>query len=294
MKPFRLEGVCTAMVTPFLNNEVNYPMMEQLLRRQIDAGISSVVIAGTTGESSVLSDTEKLELFKRCKSYAGDSLIILAGTGSNDTDHAVRLSREAEKCGVDGLLVVSPYYNKATDDGIVMHYTAIAEAVNLPVILYNVPSRTGLDIPVEVYRILSEIPNIIGVKEAVTDVRKLIRIRNVCGPDFRIWCGNDDLTTAMLAMGACGVISVVSNLLPDVMQTLCTASLTGNNDTALSIQCALQPFLDALFMDVNPVPIKYGMKLAGFDCGCCRLPLGEGSPKMMRRLTEAMQNYRIS
>ena len=294
MKPFRLEGVCTAMVTPFLNNEVNYPMMEQLLRRQIDAGISSVVIAGTTGESSVLSDTEKLELFKRCKSYAGDSLIILAGTGSNDTDHAVRLSREAEKCGVDGLLVVSPYYNKATDDGLVRHYTAIAEAVNLPVILYNVPSRTGLDIPAEVYRILSEIPNIIGVKEAVTDVRKLIRIRNVCGPDFRIWCGNDDLTTAMLAMGACGVISVVSNLLPDVMQTLYIASLTGNNDNALSIQCALQPFLDALFMDVNPVPIKYGMKLAGFDCGCCRLPLGEGSPKMMRRLTEVMQNYRIS
>lgn len=294
MKPFRLEGVCTAMVTPFLNNEVNYPMMEQLLRRQIDAGISSVVIAGTTGESSVLSDTEKLELFKRCKSYAGDSLIILAGTGSNDTDHAVRLSREAEKCGVDGLLVVSPYYNKATDDGLVKHYTAIAEAVNLPVILYNVPSRTGLDIPVEVYRILSEIPNIIGVKEAVTDVRKLIRIRNVCGPDFRIWCGNDDLTTAMLALGACGVISVVSNLLPDVMQMLYIDSLTGNNDTALSIQCALQPLLDALFMDVNPVPIKYGMKLAGFDCGCCRLPLGEGSPKMMRRLTEVMQNYRIS
>ena len=200
MKTIQFSGVCTALVTPFLNNEVNYPMMEQLLRRQIEAGIPACVIAGTTGESPVLSDEEKLELFRRCKAYVGNAMQIIAGTGSNSTDHAVRLSREAENCGVDGLLVVCPYYNKATKEGLIRHYSAVANAVDIPVLMYNVPSRTGLDIPVDVYHALSRIPNIIGVKEAVTDVRKLIKIRQVCGAHFQIWCGNDDLAAAMLAL----------------------------------------------------------------------------------------------
>jgi 4-hydroxy-tetrahydrodipicolinate synthase len=293
MKTIQFTGVCTALVTPFLNNEVNYPMMEQLLRRQMEAGIPACVIAGTTGESPVLSDSEKLELFQRCKAYVGNAMQIIAGTGSNSTDHAVWLSREAEKCGVDGLLVVSPYYNKATKDGLVRHYRTIANAVSIPVLLYNVPSRTGLDILVEVYRELSEVPNIIGVKEAVTDIRKLIKIRQACGPEFQIWCGNDDLTSAMLALGARGVISVASNLLPETMQELCYAALTGDTARALEIQTALQPVLDALFDDVNPVPVKYAMQLAGFDCGTCRLPLGDASPETRKRLENVLKHYKL-
>ena len=284
-----LKGVCTALVTPFLNNEVNFPMMEQLIRRQMKAGIPAAVIAGTTGESATLTDEEKLELFRCAKSFTGNGMQIMAGTGCNATEHAVWLSREAEMCGVDGLLVVSPYYNKATTDGLVTHYRRIAEAVQIPILLYNVPSRTGLDIPVEVYRKLSEIPNIIGVKEATTDVRKLIRIRHACGPDFQVWCGNDDLTAAMLALGAHGVISVVSNLLPETMQTLCDAGLNGNVDHALAIQTGLQPIIDALFCDVNPVPVKYAMKLVGFDCGTCRLPLGEPSAETKQRIENLLR-----
>lgn len=294
MKSIQFTGICTALVTPFLNDEVNYPMMEQLLRRQLEAGIPACVIAGTTGESPVLSDREKLELFRRSKAYVGNAMQIIAGTGSNATDHAVWLSREAENCGVDGLLVVSPYYNKATKEGLIRHYSAIASAVDIPVILYNVPSRTGLDIPVEVYQELSMIPNIIGGKEAVTDVRKLVKIRQACGPDFQIWCGNDDLTAAMLALGARGVISVASNLLPNTMQQLCYAALTGDTAGALEIQTALQPVLEALFDDVNPVPVKYAMQLAGFDCGACRLPLGDASPETRKRLENVLKHYKIS
>lgn len=297
MNMIQSTGVCTALVTPFLNNEVNYPMMEQLLRRQMSAGIPAVVIAGTTGEGSVLSDSEKLELFRRAKAFVGNRMQILAGTGSNDTDHVIRLSREAEQCGVDGLLVVSPYYNKATTSGLTEHYRRIAEAVNIPILLYNVPSRTGLDMPVEVYRQLSQIPNIAGVKEAVTDVRKLIKIRQVCGPNFQIWCGNDDLAAAMLALGARGVISVVSNLLPEKMQQLCYAALTGDTARALSVQTDLQPVLDALFHDVNPAPIKYAMLLAGYDCGSCRLPVGEISRETELLLSKtlcASDNYILS
>jgi 4-hydroxy-tetrahydrodipicolinate synthase len=284
MKHSLKTDVCTAMVTPFLNNEVNYPMMEQLLRRQMAAGIGSVVIAGTTGESPVLSDSEKLTLFHRCKTYVGDNIQIIAGTGSNSTAHAVDLSREAVKCGVDALLVVSPYYNKGTKNGIIQHYRNIAEAVDVSILLYNVPSRTGLDIPVDVYQELSTIPNIIGVKEAIMDVRKLIRIRNSCGPDFQIWCGSDDLTLPMLAMGACGVISVVSNLIPDTMKSLVEAFNEGDLQGAFTIQSGIQPLLDALFEDVNPIGIKYAMKLAGYDCGDCRLPLGEISQKVAKRM----------
>jgi 4-hydroxy-tetrahydrodipicolinate synthase len=284
MKHSLKTDVCTAMVTPFLNNEVNYPMMEQLLRRQMAAGIQSVVIAGTTGESPVLSDSEKLTLFHRCKTYVGDNIQIIAGTGSNSTAHAVDLSREAVKCGVDALLVVSPYYNKGTKNGIIQHYRNIAEAVDVSILLYNVPSRTGLDIPVDVYQELSTIPNIIGVKEAIMDVRKLIRIRNACGPDFQIWCGTDDLTLPMLAMGACGVISVVSNLIPDTMKSLVEAFNEGDLQGAFTIQSGIQPLLDTLFEDVNPIGIKYAMKLAGYDCGDCRLPLGEISQKVAKRM----------
>ena len=205
-------GACTALVTPFLDGKVNYPMMEQLLRRQIEAGIPAVVIAGTTGESPTLSDNEKIELFRRCKEYAGNACKIIAGTGTNSTKHAISLSVAAEEAGVDALLVVSPYYNKSTPDGLFAHYLSIAHAVSLPLILYNVPTRTGVDIPVSVYQRLARVPNIIGVKEASSDITKIARIKLACGPDFSVWSGNDDQIIPVLSLGGSGVISVLSNL----------------------------------------------------------------------------------
>ncbi len=266
-------GACTALVTPFLNDKVNYPMMEQLLRRQIVAGIPAVVIAGTTGESPTLSDQEKIELFRRCKEYAGDACTIIAGTGTNATDHAVALSMGAEEVGADALLVVSPYYNKATPDGLVAHYLAIAHSVSIPVIIYNVPSRTGVDIPVSVYERLARIPNIIGVKEASSDITKIARIRLACGPDFTVWSGNDDQIVPAMALGAKGVISVLSNVYPEETMTMCRAALNGDFNAAAEMQCRFLPLIDLLFCEVNPIPVKEAMKLIGYDCGGCRLPL---------------------
>ena len=273
MKKLLFTGVCTAMVTPFLDGKVNYPMLEQLLQRQYAAGITTVVIAGTTGESATLTDEEKLALFSRCKSYVGDSMQILAGTGSNATEHTVNLSREAEKLGVDGLLVVSPYYNKASASGLVAHYRAVAEAVSLPVVVYNVPSRTGQDIPVEVYRTLSKIPNIAGVKEASTSITKILKIREACGDALPIWAGNDDMATAVTALGGKGVISVASNLVPEWMDSMVSAALDGDFDTAASLQIKLQPLCDFLFSEVSPIPIKAALQRIGLDCGGCRMPL---------------------
>jgi 4-hydroxy-tetrahydrodipicolinate synthase len=279
-------GACTALVTPFLDGKVNYPMTEQLLRRQIEAGITTVVVAGTTGESPTLSDDEKIELFRRCKAYAGDACKIIAGTGTNSTEHAISLSVAAEEAGVDGLLVVTPYYNKATPDGLFAHYLAIAHSVGLPIILYNVPSRTGVDIPVSVYQRLSRIPNIVGVKEASTDLTKLTNIRRSCCEDFYVWSGNDDLTVPMISMGAQGVISVLSNIYPNETQSMCQAALDGDFDTASALQCQLQPLVELLFSEVNPIPVKEAMRLIGYDCGKCRLPLTSLTEENRIRLQE--------
>ena len=245
MKNILFQGVCTALVTPFLNGNINYPLLERLIRRQTDAQIPAVVLAGTTGESPTLSDTEKLELFRKGKQFAGDSCLIIAGTGSNHTEHAVALSRAAEDAGADALLVVSPYYNKATPEGLVTHYSAIASAVHIPIILYNVPGRTGLDIPVSVYQMLSHLPNIAGIKEASPDISKIARIRAAC-PDLQLWSGNDDQTTAVISLGGDGVISVLSNILPVQTKALTDAALDGDFDTASDLQLRLLPLIEAL------------------------------------------------
>lgn len=258
--------------------------MEQLLKRQMDAGIQAVVICGTTGESPTLSDSEKLELFRRSKAYVGDRCLIIAGTGSNCTEHAINLSIAAQKMGVDALLLVSPYYNKATAEGLYTHYSAIASSVHIPCILYNVPSRTGVDIPVSVYQKLSRIPNIVGVKEASTDIRKIAKIRAVCPSNFSIWSGNDDLITPILSLGGAGVISVLSNVCPELTQDLCSAALHGDFDTAASLQIKLLPIIEALFSEVNPIPVKSAMKLIGYDCGGCRLPLTDISDENYKKL----------
>ena len=284
MKNVLFTGACTALVTPFLNGEVNYPMLEQLLRRQVEAGIRAVVISGTTGESPTLSDSEKLELFRRAKKYAGDRCLIIAGTGSNNTEHTIALSRAAEEAGADALLVVSPYYNKATPVGLVSHYSAVAASVHIPVILYNVPSRTGLDIPVDVYKKLSQIPNIAGVKEASTDISKIAKIRSNCPEHFAVWSGNDDQATAVISLGGSGVISVLSNVLPVETQAMAQAALDGDFDTAADLQVKLLPLTEALFSEVNPVPVKAAMKLVGYDCGGCRLPLTTASLETIQKL----------
>ena len=282
-------GVCTALVTPFIGNQVNYPMMERLLQRQIDAGISAVVLGGTTGESPTLSTKEKYELYRRAKEFAGDSIKIICGSGSNDTKHAVELSLAAQDAGADALLVVAPYYNKGNPEGQFAHYLTIAHAVKIPIILYNVPGRTGVDLPVSLYQRLSRIPNIIGVKEASGDIVKVTRIRNACGSDFHIWSGNDEMAVAAMALGAKGVISVVSNVLPQQTQAMAEASLDGDFDTASDLQCQLLPLIDALFSEVNPIPIKAAMELCGYDCGPCRLPLGPVGKDTFDKLRTLLQ-----
>ena len=278
---------CTALVTPFLGGQINYPMLEQLLKRQMDAGIRAVVIAGTTGEAPTLSDSEKLELIRRAKACVGDKCQIIAGTGSNDTAHAAALSYAAQEAGADALLVVSPYYNKATEEGLYAHYLAIAHQVQIPVIVYNVPSRTGVDIPVSVYKRLSRIPNIAGVKEASTDMVKVARTIRECGNDLYVWSGNDDLAVAAMALGAKGLISVASNVVPEEVMMMCDAALDGDFDTAADIQGKLLPLNDLLFCEVNPIPVKAAMKLIGYDCGGCRLPLTE----VTKNAYEALQQY---
>lgn len=290
MEQYLFTGVCTALVTPFLEGKVNYPMMQRLLARQVEAGVKAVVISGTTGEAPTLSDCEKLEMVRKAKAFVGRDCLILAGTGSNCTEHAVALSKAAQDVGADGLLVVSPYYNKATDQGLIAHYGAIAGAVQLPVVPYNVPSRTGVDMSVEVIRCLSQLPNIVGIKEASTDILKIAKIKAACPGDFAIWSGNDDRITPVMALGGAGVVSVVSNLLPVETAALTRAALDGDFDTAAHLQLRLLPLIELLFREVNPIPVKAAMKLLGYDCGPCRLPLTplgqENAAKLKQELAQ--------
>lgn len=273
MKTPLFTGACTALVTPFQNGKVNLSMLEILLQRQMDAGIGTIVLCGTTGESPTLSTEEKITIFRYAKEYCGSGCTIIAGTGSNSTKNAMELSRKAEECGIDALLVVSPYYNKATPDGLYGHYRAIAAAVHIPIIIYNVPLRTGVDIPVSVYTRLAEIPNIAGVKEASTDIMKTVRIRAECPDDFIVWSGNDEMTIPIIALGGKGVISVTSNVVPDQIQAMTNKALRGDFRCASSMQKELLPLMEAMFCEVNPIPVKAAMRLLGYDCGNCRMPL---------------------
>ncbi len=286
MDDILFSGACTALVTPFLEGKVNYPLYRTLLMRQINAGVPAVVVAGTTGEAATLSDKEKLELFRISKEVSDGRCKIIAGTGSNSTAHAISLSVQAEKEGADALLIVSPYYNKANSDGLFSHYLAIAHSVSIPIILYNVPSRTGVDIPVSVYKRLSRVPNIIGVKEASTDITKIGKIINVCGPDFAVWTGNDDHTVPAMALGAKGVVSVVSNVCPEQMVKLTDAALQGDYATASAMGRALLPFVELMFCEVSPIPVKAAMGALGYDCGGCRLPLTSLSAVNEQRIRE--------
>lgn len=277
-------GVATALVTPFLNNEINYPLVNRLLRFQLDAGVKTIVLAGTTGEAPALSDSEKISLFEYGKNCVGDGGFIIAGTGSNSTQHTIALSKAAEEVGADALLVVAPYYNKGNADGLYLHFASIAASVQIPIIIYNVPSRTGVDIPISVYQRLAMLDNIAGVKEATADITKIAKIRHACPHTFQIWSGNDDQIVPQISLGAKGVISVLSNIFPRETVLMTNAALDGDFDTAAALQCELMQIIELLFCEVNPIPVKYAMQHIGFDCGNGRLPLGQLSPQNMKKI----------
>lgn len=284
MKKPVFTGVCTALVTPFRNGQIDFLMVEKLLQRQLDAGVRTIVLSGTTGEAPTLSDEEKIKLIDCAKECVGDRCTIIAGTGSNDTVHALQMSRSAQAAGADALLVVSPYYNKGNADGLYSHYLSIANSVSIPIILYNVPGRTGVDMPVPLYKRLSAVPNIAGVKEASTDITKYAQIRAACGEDFHIWAGNDNMIVPVMALGGKGAICVVSNVCPKETKAIVDASLDGDFDTAADLQCRLMELMDLLFCDVNPIPVKYAMGLIGYECASCRLPLGQLSVQNKQKL----------
>lgn len=290
-RPF-FTGLCTALVTPFDGERINFSMLERLVEEQIEAGTEAIVLAGTTGESPTLSHDERLTLFREGVRMAAGRCKIIAGTGSNSTNTAIALSREAEKIGVDGLLVVTPYYNKATQPGLVKHYRAICEAVTIPVTAYNVPSRTGVDIAIDTCMALGEIPNLVGIKEASGDISKVSRI--LANTELAVWSGNDDQTVPVMALGGAGVISVASNVIPKQMHELTRAALRGDFAKAAALQRKHQKLMDLLFCQVNPIPVKAAMRMIGMDCGECRLPLDGISEENARKLRFCLDELGIS
>ena len=273
MKQPVFEGVATALVTPFKNGTIDYAMLEQLLDFQLAAGVDAIVVCGTTGEASTMSPQEQLGTIAHAIKYTAGRCKIIAGTGSNNTAHCLEMSRVADSMGASALLLVTPYYNKCTQAGLVRHYTTVADTVRCPVIVYNVPSRTGVEISVDTLAELSRHPNINGVKEAGGNTAKVARTIERCGDDLFVWSGNDDQTVPLMALGAKGVISVLSNVRPKQTLEMTRACQEGRYADAGKLQCRLMPLIDALFCEVNPIPVKQALKLIGFEAGEPRLPL---------------------
>ena len=292
MKKVIFRGVGTAIITPMKENgEINYPVFKKLLDRQADGGAGAVVGAGTTGENATLDDDEHLELVEFAVKEIDGRIPVIAGAGSNNTAHAVWMSQECEKIGVDGLLHVTPYYNKTSQEGLYRHFRACAQATGLPVILYNVPSRTGVNILPETYRRLSEIDSIVGCKEASGNFSQIAGIAALCGENLTIYTGNDDQITTALALGAQGVISVVGNLLPRETHDICQAYFDGNCEESKRLQLKYLELMQALFMDVNPIPVKQAMRAMGYDVGECRLPLCDMDSVKTERLLQVLRDY---
>ena len=277
-------GTCTALVTPFTDTGIDYAALDRLLEAQLEAGVEALVICGTTGEAVTLEPAETLALLAHCVRFCGGKTKLIAGTGGNNTRKAADTARAAAALGVDGLLCVTPYYNKCTQDGLLAHYETIAAATPLPMLLYNVPTRTHVDIAPETCARLAELPTVAGLKEANPDVGRLLQIRNLCGEEFPVYCGCDDRILPFMACGAVGVVSVLSNLLPGLVKELTDACLRGEFTRALSLQQARQSLIDALFMEVSPIPIKAALALSGLDVGHCRLPLTPPSEALLFRL----------
>ncbi len=289
MKAPLFTGSSAAIVTPMRDDgSVNLDILPQLLEMQIRGGTAAITVCGTTGESATLKDVEKLALISSCVSAVNGRIPVIAGTGSNDTEHAVFLGREAEKAGADGLLLVTPYYNKCSEKGLVRHFMTIADSTELPVIVYNVPSRTGVSMNENIYRQLSEHPNINGVKEASGDTELVLRTRAACGDDFYIWSGNDAQIVPLMALGGQGVISVLANLCPEVPARITAACQRGDYPSAAELQTRYMPLIDAMFCEVNPIPVKTAMHLMGLDVGPLRMPLCEMEDTSRNRLTAVL------
>lgn len=277
MRLFRGSGV--AIVTPFKNNKVNFEKLEELINWHIENSTDAIIVCGTTGESATMSKDEKKEVLRFAVEKAAGKIPIIAGTGSNNTVDAIEMSKFAESIKADGLLLVTPYYNKTTQKGLIKHFTAIADEVNIPIILYNVPGRTGVNILPETVASLEKHPNIIGIKEASGNISQVAEIARLCSDNFYIYSGNDDQIVAVLSLGGCGVISVAANILPKEIHDLVFSFLEGKVNEARKLQLRMNSLINSLFIEVNPIPIKTAMNLIGMDAGELRLPLVEMEEK---------------
>lgn len=289
------KGAAVAIITPFQENgEINYPKLAEILDDQIANHTDAIVICGTTGESSTLTHEEHLEAIRFTIEHVAGCVPVIAGTGSNCTETAIYLSTEAEKYGADALLIVTPYYNKATQKGLIAHYTAIAESVNLPIIMYNVPSRTGCNIlPETAAHLVKNVKNIVGIKEASGNISQVAKLMRLTDGQIELYSGNDDQVVPILSLGGLGVISVLSNVAPRQTHDMVMKFLEGDVAGSREIQLKALPLVDALFCEVNPIPVKAAMNMLGWEAGPLRMPLTEMEPEHKEKLKKAMIDFGI-
>ena len=289
------KGSSVAIVTPMKDNkEVNFDKLGELIEMQIAEGTDAIVICGTTGESSTLSHEEHLDAIRFCVEKVAKRVPVIAGTGSNSTETAIYLSSEAEKIGADALLLVSPYYNKATQKGLIKHFTEVAEAVSLPIILYNVPSRTGCNIlPETVAYLAKNVKNIVGIKEASGNISQIAKVKQLAGDDIELYSGNDDEVVPIMSLGGLGVISVLANVAPRFTHEMAWKYLEGDVKGSCEMQLKALPLINALFCEVNPIPVKAALNLMGREAGPLRAPLYEMEPENQEKLRKAMLDMGI-
>lgn len=282
-------GAGVAIVTPMnADGSVNYEAMGQLIEQQVQGGTDAIIVCGTTGESSTLTDEEHRRVIQFTVAQVNHRIPVVAGTGSNDTAYCLELSQEAQKMGVDGLLLVTPYYNKCSQKGLIRHYLTVADAVDLPMILYSVASRTGVNILPETLKELSKHPNIVAVKEASGSISQVAKIRHLCGDDLDVYSGNDDQIVPLLSLGGIGVISVLSNLMPKETHDICQLYFDGKVQESAALQLKLLDLINNLFADVNPIPVKEALNMMGFPAGPCRMPLCEMDDGPREKLRASM------
>lgn len=292
-KPVIFEGSAIAVVTPFTEDlkKIDYAEFEKIINHQIENGTDAIVVCGTTGEGSTLSHEEHVNAMKFCVDTVAKRVPVIAGTGSNDTFYAVELSNEAESVGVDGLLMVTPYYNKTSQSGLIEHYNYIADRVSAPIILYNVPSRTGMTIKPETYLELAKHERIVATKEACGDISMIQKVAALCGDSLTIYSGNDDQILPVMALGGKGVISVLSHVAPRVAHDIARKYLDGDVEGSRKLQLEYLDLCDAMFCDVNPIPVKEAMNMLGWKVGRCRMPLGQMSDAAKATLYNALKKH---
>ena len=288
------KGSCTAIVTPFNEHGVDYERLKKNLEFQYENGTSAIVVCGTTGENATHTPNEHDELVRVTVRTVNGRMKVIAGIGSNNTENALRAAENAKYSGADAVLMVTPYYNKTTQKGLIEHFSYVADRVDIPMILYNVPSRTGIGITADTCKVLSQHPNINGIKEASGDISLAAKIRSLCGDDLYIWSGNDDCTIPLMSLGALGVISVASNIVPGAVAKLCALCLEGSYAEATELYAKYASLFSALFIETNPIPVKAAMKMMGMDSGLLRLPLTEISQESFETLLKAMRDAGIN